>query len=419
MKQDILKLVGLQGFILYRMREEVNIVVLGVGRPQKTARCSHCGQTSRHVHQRARKARRIAHVTVSGRRIVIEVKPRRFRCGNCGRVFTEPLPGVRARSRRTVGAELEAVEELRTGSFGAVRQKLGMAYGTATRFLKALAPKQRDLGKLLAGVDEAAIGIDEHSFRGRDLVMTVTLLQPARQLVAILDDDRVRTLEAYLRGLPEETRAKIRWACTDMKPAFKNAVKRLLPATVVLDHFRVIQDANRRLDEARLLEQEMARRKIPRLPLLKNSENLTAKQQEQLAAILRTYPTLAALYWFKESLRDLYCQPTRAEAELMFARILTNAENADYPEIVRWARTLRQWKPEILPFFYNPINNGFTEGVHTKIKSLKRLSYGFRNRDTYVRKMMLAFLPPLFLACTSHLLTQSPAHNRSSLIVIS
>lgn len=261
------------------------------------------------------------------------------------------------------------------------------------------------MGKLLAGVAEATIGIDEHSFRGRDLVMTVTLLQPARQLVAILDDDRVRTLEAYLRGLLEETRAKIRWACTDMKPAFKKAVKRLLPATVVLDHFHVIQDANRRLDEARLLEQEMAHRQIPRLPLLKNSEDLTAKQQEQLAAILRTYPTLTALYWFKESLRDLYCQPTRAEAESMLASILTNAENADYPEIVRWARTLRQWKPEILAFFDNPINNGFTEGVHTKIKSLKRLSYGFRNRDTYVRKMMLAFLPPLLLACTSHLLT--------------
>ncbi|MBX5466901.1 MAG: hypothetical protein K6U14_05330 [Firmicutes bacterium] len=33
------------------------------------------------------------------------------------------------------------------------------------------------------------------------------------------------------------------------------------------------------------------------------------------------------------------------------------------------------------------------DGYHTKIKQLKRLSYGFRNRDRYRRKMFLGFLP--------------------------
>ena len=33
------------------------------------------------------------------------------------------------------------------------------------------------------------------------------------------------------------------------------------------------------------------------------------------------------------------------------------------------------------------------KGLHTKIKLLKRTSYGFTNRDRYRRKMLLAFLP--------------------------
>ncbi len=33
----------------------------------------------------------------------------------------------------------------------------------------------------------------------------------------------------------------------------------------------------------------------------------------------------------------------------------------------------------------------------TKIKLLKRISYGFRNVDVYVKKMLLRFLPPFFL----------------------
>ncbi len=39
------------------------------------------------------------------------------------------------------------------------------------------------------------------------------------------------------------------------------------------------------------------------------------------------------------------------------------------------------------------VSSDYTEGVHTKIKLLKRLSYGFRSRDAYVRKMLLAFAP--------------------------
>jgi len=41
--------------------------------------------------------------------------------------------------------------------------------------------------------------------------------------------------------------------------------------------------------------------------------------------------------------------------------------------------------------------NAYTEGVHTKIKLLKRASYGLRNIEVYVKKMLLGFLPPLLL----------------------
>ena len=50
------------------------------------------------------------------------------------------------------------------------------------------------------------------------------------------------------------------------------------------------------------------------------------------------------------------------------------------PTALLWGRTLR-------------ITNGFTEGCHTKVKLLKRLSYGFRNVEVYRRKMLLGFLP--------------------------
>jgi hypothetical protein len=46
-----------------------------------------------------------------------------------------------------------------------------------------------------------------------------------------------------------------------------------------------------------------------------------------------------------------------------------------------------------------------TEGVHTKIKLPKRLSCGFRNRQMYVRKMLLGLVPLALVLRPPHLLT--------------
>ncbi len=406
MSQSILQILGLQGLVVYKQWEENQDVVIKIGRPRKWATCPHCGQGTGHLHSRGKKDHRWYHGRVNRRRIFLQARLRRFWCPDCQRAFTETYPGIRLRARRTEQAEREVLEELRTGTFGALHKRFGVAYRTAAKALQRFVPRQLDLAKLVRDVPEVALSIDEHSFRGRDLVITVALLQPRRQLVAILDDDRQATLRAYLQGLPEDVRAKIRWVCIDFKPSYRTVVQQVLPqARVVVDHFHVIQDANRRLDQARVIEQQYWRRSLPRWPLVKNFERLTERQEVQLHAILHNYPVLAAFYRLKESLRDLYAATSLAEAKVLLDRIFTNAENSDIPELKQWARTLRAWRLELLAYFENRITNGFVEGVHTKIKLLKRLSFGFRNLQVYVRKMLLAFLPPILADSPPHLLT--------------
>lgn len=54
---------------------------------------------------------------------------------------------------------------------------------------------------------------------------------------------------------------------------------------------------------------------------------------------------------------------------------------------------MERWSPYILNFFDNRTTNAFAEGIHTKIKMIKRVSFGFRNVDIYIRKMLLCILP--------------------------
>ena len=65
--------------------------------------------------------------------------------------------------------------------------------------------------------------------------------------------------------------------------------------------------------------------------------------------------------------------------------------------LTKWANMLQCWKEEILNFFTTKITNAYTEGVNTKLKLIKRTGFGFKNKEVYIKKAILAFLPFLIL----------------------
>ena len=153
------------------------------------------------------------------------------------------------------------------------------------------------------------------------------------------------------------------------------------------------------MDEARRVEQELCRRKTPRWPLLKNQEELTPKQAETLRAIYRRPVPVGQ----RAAAGFLPC-PTPAQARTLLDRLLFFLQHAEDAELVRWGRTLRSWKAELWSYHQHRVTSAHTEGIHTKIKLLKRLSYWFRNRHMYVRKIVPGFVPLALVLSAPHLL---------------
>ncbi|QZA32185.1 transposase [Hydrogenibacillus sp. N12] len=156
---------------------------------------------------------------------------------------------------------------------------------------------------LLADLEEVVLSIDEHRFRGQAVVHGDRRL--AREADSLLlPDDRLKTLEAFLKRLPESVRKKI-WAVTiDLKESWKKRIQRILPeARVVADPFHVLQDVGRRVDEARRVEIRTGHR-LPRRPLRKNEEDLT--ERKELATIRKHFRNVAQFHWVKEQLRDIF-----------------------------------------------------------------------------------------------------------------
>lgn len=397
-------LLGLQGYQVVSSRRTGEEEELGVVLPA-TSPCPQCRVPTGRVHQEADRPSRILWSFLNGRRVWVLVRRRRLRCSSCGAVFTQPLPGVAPRQRVSVQAQTAVLGALAEQSFAGLHRTWGIGYSRAQRLLLRLPVPWCDWTALLGEEGPLALGIDEHSFRGKDLLITVTCLTTQR-LLAILPNDRQATLREWLKGLPMEVQGRVVAVCTDLKAAFRKVVQAVLPqAVLVADRFHVIQDANRRLDETRRLEQGEARTTLPRWPLLKGQERLTERQQTQLAMLKARFPTLAEQHWLKEELRALYRCPNGLTARTHWQRLLLNGEAADDAATILWARTLRHWDQAILGYFLHPISNGFTEGCHTKVKLLKRLSYGFRNVEVYIRKMLLGFQPHSHEALAPHLLT--------------
>lgn len=406
MSQRIAEAFNLQGWVLYRVSVDRSRIELFVGRPRKGARCTRCSAFSDRVHARSPRWRSVLHTRCGDRPVYLKIRPRRFRCRRCGSVFTEPLPGIGRWARHTNRAARELLGELAERSFRSAARAGGTSSGVLRRLLHRHVPLQADVEQILGQFETVALGIDEHSFRGKDMMTTVTCLLPQRRPVAILRDDRLQTVQEFVRNLPEPLKERTVAVCIDLKSAWRNLIARELPhARIVADPFHVIQDANRRVDEARRLDQQVSKRTIPRWPLVKNEDDLTERQAEQLAAIRKEHKNVAHFHWVKEQLCDMYAMPNRQAAAAILDRVIFNAEQGSDVALVQWSRMLRLWREPILAWHDLKISNGYTEGLHTKIKLIKRMSYGLRNPETYVRKMLLALVPITWLTSLPHLLT--------------
>lgn len=401
MDEDIRSLLGLAGFEVLGIERRPDEDIVEVALPPEGA-CPHCGVMTSRLHQRAKKASRLLWGFVDQRRLVLVLNRRRLWCKECARAFTQHLPGVAKHQRLSVQAQVTVLKTLTEQSFAALGRSLHVGYWRARRILMRLPVPWCDWDLLLPSEGSIYLSIDEHSFRGRDLVITVASLAP-RQLIAILPDQKQRTLRDWLRSLPEAIKERIAGVCIDLRESYRSLLTKELPqAQVVADHFHLIADANRRLDETRRLEQSETRTTIQRWPLVKNPENLSSRQNDQLSETLARFPTLREQYWLKEGLRAMYACSNIEAAEEKLKTLIIVAETSDDAATLIWGRTLRAWRQQILAYFDMQLTNGFIEGCHTKVKLLKRLSYGFRNVEVYRRKMLLGFLPKTFPTLVPH-----------------
>lgn len=333
-------------------------------------------------------------VPIGKKQIILVVVVQRVQCNQCRCLKQVKLGFADAKKRYTRAFARYVLELSDHMTIYDVATHLNISWDTVKDIQKGHLLKHFSKPKV---TDLKQIAIDEISIGKRHRYLTIVLDLETGAVVFIGDGRGCDSLEPFWKKI-KRAKAKIEAVAMDMSPAYISAVRNHLPdAVIVFDHFHIIKLFNDKLSELRrqLYHETTHTIKCEALKgirwiLLKNPENLDEKknEKERLEQALRINKPLAAAYYLKEDLRQIWDQDTKQQAEIMLNDWVTRASASGVTILKRIANTIGSHRTGILAYYDFPISTGPLEGTNTKIKTMQRVSYGFRDKEFFKLKIL-------------------------------
>lgn len=384
-----------KGYRAQKIENTEGLITVFLIPTRKTAVCPRCLKRSKELFAVAGQ-RIVKHSKYEGKLVNLSFPKRRFTCRYCDKPFSEKPEFIESNARTTNNFAIETVCALSRSSFSTVCESYQTSYNFLSNSLKKLSfNKAWPEGEL-------RLGFDEHSYAKRKMMITVCELK-SKKLLAILPSYSRQAVMDYLDNRTDKERSRVVELCFDMKFQQRKTVQEYFPnIPVTIDKFHVLFRLAYLIDlDRKFICPGLGRGKFENLKqaMRKPIFKLTQRENDYLNEMFNKYPELKVRWDIYQRLAKFYGSKTKEEGKIRLREVQDEIRKLDKLSYLRpFANTLRDLEEDILNYFDNRTTNAFTEGVHTKIKMLKRTSYGFRNPETYIKKMMLAFLPFVVIA---------------------
>lgn len=208
----------------------------------------------------------------------------------------------------------------------------------------------------------------------------------------IADDRKKESLDAYYKSLTPEQLIGIQAVGMDMWDAFASSTLEHVPDArekIVFDRYHIMQHVNDAVDEVRRREHRALLRQGD--GTLKGTmhiwcyakENLPDKYKPRFAELKRLNLKTGRAWAMKESLRVLWEFKSMAAALRHWRRWYHWAMCSRLPAIKDKARMIKDHLHNVLTFVKHRITTATSEGMNSKIETVKKQAYGFRNPDHF------------------------------------
>lgn len=234
------------------------------------------------------------------------------------------------------------------------------------------------------------VGVDEKSFgRGQDYISLLTDLH-ANRVLEVAPERTTEACDQLWETLSETQRSEVAAVSMDMWQAFMTSAKKSVPqAEIVHDKFHVSKHLNEAVDKVRKHEHKLLqaegddRLKGTRQLWLFNQNNLDEDRYHELLTAMRTDLKVGRAWAIKENFRHFWDYIYAFSAEGFFKRWYSWAIRSRLDPIKKVARMLKGHLDGLLSYFRYRITNAATEGLNSRIQSIKSAARGFRSFANY------------------------------------
>lgn len=394
-RNNIIKLLGIQGVLLKSINEDQNYLEFNIETKRKMQQCPSCKYMTNKIHDY--RIQKIQHISIGKKLTFLNLRKRRYCCHHCGKKFYENYSFIQKYFRKSNTVFQNVCEDLKSlKNFKTIAKDNNISIPTTVRYMHYNFYLSNNHNFDLP----ERIGIDEFKGNcGKEKYQFHIFNLDTKKTIDIVESRKYDVLEAYFSSFSLEQRCKVKVVSMDLYSPFKRIIKdKFYQAAIVADTFHFTKLVMQALDELRLSIWRKAKGaekkyfKNIKLSLAKDISKVTDKDVEKLLYAFEFSPILKYAYKLKQQFLDIKTLDSFEEKENAFKKWLDDAEGSTIQEFKSPVKTLRQWHQYISNSFKLNISNGPVEGKNNLIKTLKRISFGFRNLTNFKERIILCSL---------------------------
>jgi len=349
------------------------------------AKCPECGRECS-IHDCAPE-RTWRHLDTMQFTTLIRARTPRSDCPEHG-VKTMRVPWAAPQGRFTVLFERFAVEVLlASATVSQACELLGLSWDTAQEIMRRAVERGLERRQL---DDLKRLGMDEKSFRrGQSYITLLTDLDESRVL-DVVEERTAAAADQLWETLSPEQKQAVEAVAVDMWEPFIQTIQKQVPdADIVHDKFHVSKylgeavDKVRRQEHKELMAQGDETLKGTRQLWLYNPQNFSPDQAEEFSALKDLQLKVARAWAAKELFSKFWDYQGEGWARRFFKDWFGWVSRSRLKPVVEVAQMLKRHLDNLLTYLKHHITNAVTEGLNSKIQSLKSAARGFRNFRNY------------------------------------
>jgi transposase len=244
-----------------------------------------------------------------------------------------------------------------------------------------------------------AIAIDEVKYKKGQRYLTVVCDHATGRVIWAAKGRSRDTVEAFFAALGDARAARLQFVTCDGAEWIRTVVAERAPGAIVcLDTFHLVSWATDALDQVRRDEWnalraaggETAAKQVKglRFLLLRNWENLSAKQKGVIRVLHKANRRIFRAWQLKEELRDLFSLPLLA-ARRALDQWLGYAWRSQLEPFVKLARSIRHYRTSIEATIEWKLTNGISESNNAAIGRIRANARGFHDPEAFITMIML------------------------------